>query len=131
VFKLLVQREFFEMESLTLKIQQWQDILSTYVEQLAAQKNNALGSSGGYQAIVDREHNHFMLIRVGWTDKDFVHRVLLHLNINSASGNIWVQQNNTEILPDLDLAEKGIHKSDFVIGFRPEWMRGQAGFAVS
>lgn len=119
------------MESLNSKIQKRQDIIANYVERLAAEKNAALGSGGGYAAVVDREHNHFMLIRVGWTDKGFVHRVLLHLDINPGSGNIWVQQNNTEILPDRDLADKGINRSDFVVGFRPEWMRGQAGYAVA
>jgi len=119
------------MESLKSKIQKRQDVLAAYVERLASEKNTSLGSTGGYHSVVDREHNHFMLIRVGWTDKGFVHRVLLHLDINPESGNIWVQQNNTEILPDRDLAEHGIQRSDFVVGFRPEWMRGQAGFATA
>ncbi len=119
------------MESLKFKIQNRQDILASYIERLATEKNTALGSVGGYFAVTDRAHNHFMLIRMGWTDRGFIHKVLLHLDINPESGNIWVQQNNTEILPDRDLAEYGITRSDFVLGFRPEWMRGQAGFATA
>ena len=117
------------MEPLKDRVKTRQLLLANYFEQLADERNNALGSPGGYSAVIDQEHNHFMLLRVGWTDSGFVHKVLLHFDLNPQTGNIWVQQNNTEILPDRDLADKGIQKSDFVLGFRPEWMRGEAGFA--
>lgn len=119
------------MESLSEKIQKRQQILAKYFRELEVKKNSAIGSEGNYAAIIDLERNHFLLIRSGWNDQGFVHKVLLHMDINAETGNIWVQQNNTEILPDVDLADEGIVKSDFVIGFRPEWMRGQAGFAAA
>lgn len=119
------------MESLTEKIQKRQQILAKYFRSLEEKKNNAIGSEGNYAAVIDLEQNHFLLIRSGWTDQGFTHKVLLHMDINPETGNIWVQQNNTVILPDVDLADQGIVKGDFVIGFRPEWMRGQAGYAAA
>ena len=49
-------------------IQKRQKILSTYFRELAAKKNNALGSSGGYIAVIDTEQNHFVLLRTGWSE---------------------------------------------------------------
>ncbi|WP_353481359.1 element excision factor XisI family protein [Haliscomenobacter sp.] len=119
------------METLSDKIKIRQEILSKYFKNLATERNQSLGSTKDYAAVVDLEDNHFILIRNGWTEQGFSYKVLLHLDINPNTGNIWVQQNNTEILPDEDLSPKGLHRSDFVIGFRPAWMRGQAGFAAA
>lgn len=119
------------MEALINRIRERQTILSDYFKGLAFEKNNAIGSTKDYAAVIDLESNHFLLIRNGWSDQGFSHKVLLHMDINSDTGNIWVQQNNTEILPDVDLAEKGLQRSDFVVGFRPAWMREQSGFAAA
>lgn len=60
-----------------------------------------------------------------------MYAVLLHLDINAETGNIWVQQNNTEILIDIDLAEKGVPKNHFVLGFRPASMRSFSDYAMA
>ena len=119
------------MEALTDKIQKRQAILSNYFRSLAQERNNALGSTRDHAAVIDLEGSHFLLIRNGWSEQGFSHRVLLHMDINPKTGNIWVQQNNTEILPDIELAEAGLQRSDFVVGFRPAWMREQEGFAAA
>jgi hypothetical protein len=119
------------MESLINKIKQRQEILSEYFQHLTSQKNELIDSTGDYVSVIDKKRNHYMLIRLGWSETGYIHKVLLHIDINHETGNLWVQQNNTEILPDQDLAEKGILRSDFVLGFRPAWMRGLSGLAVA
>ena len=82
------------------------------------------------QVIADREGNHFQLVTVGWRDgQRFVYIVAFDFDI--LDGKIWIQQNNTEMLVADELGELGIPKSEFVIGFRPEYMRGLAGYAVA
>jgi XisI protein len=45
--------------------------------------------------------------------------------------NIWVQQNNTEIPIDEDLAVYGISKKNIVVGFHLEAMRPFSDFAIA
>lgn len=50
---------------------------------------------------------------------------------SKADGQIWVQQNNTELLLDEILTEKGVEPSDIILGFRPDWMRRLAQVAAA
>ena len=119
------------MDNVKSKIKSYQKILSTYIQKLADERNNSLGNDMNYQAIIDTQNNHFQLVRIGWHDQRFLYNVLIHLDINTETGNIWVQQNNTEILLDNDLNEYGIPKNHLVLGFRPAAMRSFSDFAIA
>ncbi len=119
------------MENVAEKIKKYQQILSNYIDALAEERNNSLGSLGGYQAITDTIHNQFQLVRMGWHGGQFYFRVLIHFSINAETGNIWVQQNNTEIPLDNDLADFGISKKQLVLGFRSADMRALSDYAVA
>ncbi len=84
-----------------LKIKRYQKVLANYVTQLAEEYNNSLGSSKTYQAVTDMVNNRFLLMNVGWYKGKFRYHVLFHLEIHPETGNIWVQQNYTEILLDI------------------------------
>jgi XisI protein len=118
------------MVSLEKKIKLHQKTLANYVEQLAKERNESLGSTGGYQAVTDLKHNQFQLIHISWHERQFYFKVLLHFSIHPETGNIWVQQNNTEIPLDVDFSNLGIPKSHLVIGFRPADMRELSEYAV-
>lgn len=118
------------MDNLEKKIKKHQKVLTNYVEKLAKERNESLGSTGGYQAITDLKHNQFQLIHISWFERQFHFKVLLHFSIHPETGNIWVQQNNTEIPLDVDFGNMGIAKSRLVLGFRPADMRELSGFAV-
>ena len=119
------------MLNLEKKIAHHQNILSHYVEKLAQERNQSLGSTGGYQAVTDIKHNQFQLIHISWFERQYSFKVLLHFCINPETGNIWVQQNSTEIDLDTDFRDMGIPKSHLVLGFRPADMREFSDFAVA
>jgi hypothetical protein len=119
------------MVSLEKKIQHHQNVLSHYVERLAKERNESLGSIGGYQAITDIKHNQFQLIHISWFERQHSFKVLLHFSIHPETGNIWVQYNSTEIDLDHDFSEMNIPKSHLVLGFRPSDMRELSDFAVA
>ena len=119
------------MYTIKNQIKKYQKVLATYVQDLAHDYNNSLGNDMTYQAIIDKEGNHFQLVRIGWHQNRFLYAVLIHFDINPETGNIWVQQNNTEILLDEDLEKKGIPKNHFVLGFRPANMRVYSDYAVA
>ena len=118
------------MVNIEKKIKHHQHVLTAYVEQLAKERNESLGSTGGYQAVTDIKHNQFQLIHISWFGRQHSFKVLLHFSIHPETGNIWVQQNNTEIPLDTDFSDMGIPKSHLVLGFRPADMRELSNYAV-
>ncbi len=119
------------MDTVISKIEQHTQIVSQYLRDLAEEKNNALGNEMTYQAVVDAEQKHFLLIQMGWQEHAFLYSVLIHLDIHPETGNIWIQQNNTEILVAQEMGEMGIPKTHFVLGFRPEHLRVHSDYAVA
>lgn len=118
------------METVANKIKKHQAILANYLENLTKEYNESLGSIGGYQAITDLIHNQFQLIQIGWIKEKFHFYVLLHFSIHPETGNIWVQQNNTEIELDKELGALGVPKHHLVLGFRPADLRALSEYAV-
>ena len=110
------------MDRLKSKITRYQIILSQLVEQLADDRNSVSGAILEYQSITDKIHNHFQLTKVGWHNRKYHFQVLLHLDLRE-DGQVWIQQNNTELLLDEILIEKVVERSDIILGFRPDWMR--------
>ena len=77
-------------------------------------------------------NNRFLLMDLGWYKGKFRYHVLFHLEIHPETGNIWVQQNYTEILLDIELEKfAGIPKEHIVIGFLPTSMREHSEYAVA
>lgn len=112
------------------KVAKYQALLVEYLEQLAQERNAALGGTPDCQVLADTRNNHFQLTRIGWHDRKYHFAVLLHLDIKP-DGKIWIQQNNTEILVGEELMDRGVPSSDIVVGFRPEYMRSMSGFATA
>ncbi|MFN4255136.1 MAG: XisI protein [Saprospiraceae bacterium] len=81
------------------------------------------------QLIFDTEHDHYQLLAVGWENGRRVFFCILHLDIKN--GKIWLQENSTDYDIVEDLIEKGVPKSDIVIGFHPADVRQLTEFAVA
>ena len=120
------------MNNVQVKIAIHQRALTEYITELAEERNNEINNNMTYQAIIDTKNNHFQLVEIGWINSHkFNYCVLMHMDINTDTGNIWVQRNRTEILIDEDLAKYDIPKKHFVLGFRPPYIREDSDFAVA
>lgn len=73
------------------------------------------------QVIVDNRGRHYQLLRIGWSDKKFIHFCVFHFDIKD--DKIWVQVNETEELIVDELARRGISPEDVELGFQPEYLR--------
>jgi hypothetical protein len=73
------------------------------------------------EVIIDREHNHFQLLSVGWHNGKFTYTISFHFDL--IDEKIWIQQNNTDVLIADELIERGVNASDIVLGFLPEEVR--------
>ncbi len=83
-----------------------------------------------YELVTDDMHHHYQVIRTGWNEDRFYYKTVFHLQIKP-TGKVWLLVNNTDLLVFDELVERGIPKSDLVIGFLPESMRAYSGFAVA
>jgi hypothetical protein len=80
------------------------------------------------QIIFDTEHDHYLLIDLGWERKQYVYGAIVHIDIKD--GKIWIQRNNTEINLADRLVEMGVQKEKIVIGFQSPFTRQFSGYAV-
>lgn len=110
------------------KIRSYQNIITTLLEEYAAIPPS-YPTTLRDELIIDTQRNHFQLITVGWENNQFVHEAIFHLDI--IDGKVWIQQNNSEAKLTDELIERGIEKSDIVLGFQHPEARVHSGFAVA
>ena len=75
------------------------------------------------QLIMDDVRGHYLLYSVGWENEDYREcSSFVHIDLK-IDGKVWIQHDGTSLKIALLLAEKGIPKSDIVLGFRPPTRR--------
>lgn len=116
------------MDTIEQKIQKYQDILTEFLKASATRANTP--GEPEEQILIDKVNNHFMLVVVGWSNRNFIHDVLLHFDIKP-DGKVWIQVNWTEIQVGQELVARGIPATDIVLGFQPEYARPHTGYAAA
>ncbi|WP_041238364.1 XisI protein [Gloeothece citriformis] len=81
------------------------------------------------ERVFDRNHDHYLLVNVGWNNKRRVHGCIIHIDI--IDGKLWIQRDGTEQGIALDLEEAGIPKEHIVLGFREPEIRQYTGYAIA
>lgn len=79
--------------------------------------------------IADKENHRYQVVTIGWEGSKFIHDCPMHFDI--INGKIWVFKNMTEWDIGKMLEEKGIPKSDIVIGFLTPSTREYTDYAVA
>jgi hypothetical protein len=69
------------------------------------------------EAVIDREHDHYAVMQVGWDGGRRVHGCILHLHIRD--GKVWIEYNGTDARVGEELVAAGIPRQDIVLGFQP------------
>lgn len=110
------------------KITKYQQILCKILEEYGNIRKS-LTPNVKSQIIIDNVHKHYQLLSVGWHNERFIYLVTFHFDI--IDGKVWIQQNNADVLIADELIERGVLKSDIVLGFIPENVRSYEGFAVA
>jgi hypothetical protein len=80
------------------------------------------------QLAIDAINDHYQLLFVGWQDEKRIYGCPIHIDIKA--GKIWIQQDFTEAGIAQQLVDRGVPKSDVVLGFRSPFMRQLSEFAV-
>lgn len=77
----------------------------------------------------DDEHNQYLWFQVGWTKKERVRGITIHIQIKNHK--IWIEEDWTEEGIANDLVNAGVPRSDIVLGFHPPEVRYHTDFAVA
>jgi hypothetical protein len=110
------------------KIKKYSNAIIQVLEEFASTKPANLPDVQS-QIVCDTKNHHYLLMRVGWNKKEYVHHCMIHFDI--IDNKVWLQQNWSDILIADRLVELGVNKSDIVLGFEPDFMRPFSGFAVA
>lgn len=110
------------------KVKQYQEAIINYLNEYAAAYKNDPSGIKTY-VIADKENHNYELMRVGWHNDKYLHYILIHFEIKGEK--VWILANETEDLVGDELINRGIPKSDIVLGFYPESIRNHTGFAIS
>ncbi len=102
-------------------IKKYEQIIINWLNDYA-QEWSEIKDSFEIQVINDTLHHHYQIISSGWERGVFRHTILFHFQIKP-DGKVWLLVNNTDILVTDQLAERGIPKSEMVIGFQPPFVR--------
>lgn len=112
------------------KLETYQKVVMSIIEEYASYKP-AYTQNIDNQIIADYKNNHFQLIRIGWSeDEDFIYQLIFHFDVKP-EGKIWIQANWTDVDIAAELLQRGVEKSDIVIGFQPPSYRQYTGYAVA
>ncbi|MGB0562800.1 MAG: XisI protein [Spirulinaceae cyanobacterium] len=76
----------------------------------------------------DVERDHYQLMRVGWRGLERVYHTVLHFDIRD--GQIWLQQNTTDVDVGEELVAMGISKAEIVLGLHPPYKRPYTGYGT-
>ena len=81
------------------------------------------------EGIIDLEHDHYELVRVGWDGVHRIHGSVIHIDI--IAGKVWVEYDGTSTGIVEELESAGIPKEHIVLGFKSPRMRKLTGYAVA
>lgn len=115
------------METLAEKTNRYRQIIQELLGWLAAVPHLETGIQD--RTLFDQTHDSYAIISEGWNDEERIHQVVAHLEI--IEGKVWIQADNTDLVIARELEERGIPKSDIVLGFRAPSVRPLTEYAAA
>ncbi len=110
-------------------LNKYREVIQNLITEIYGYNQSDTDSGVVSQVVFDTNHNHYLLIDVGWEEKQFVHETIIHITIRG--DKVWIQLNNTDIYLAERLVEEGIPKEKIVLGLHSPFMRQATGYAVS
>lgn len=110
------------------KIEEYAQIIVSVLEEYQSIK--PFNESIEKLVLVDSANHHYQLIYSGWQDKQFIHFIVFHFQIKP-DGKVWLLVNQTDIKIAEELVERGVPKSDIVLGFQPPQYRQFTEYAAA
>jgi len=100
-------------------------VLTDYDELDAKSTNSSLKSA----LIFDGEHDHYLLVVMGWEGQERIKGNTIHVRLRD--GKIWVEEDWTEDGVVTDFLQAGVSREDIVLAFHPPHLRQYTEFAIA
>lgn len=81
------------------------------------------------ELIIDPIQDHYQWMKIGWDGLHQVYHIVIHFEIRD--GEIWIQQNMTDIDLGQELVDLEVPKEDIVLGLHPPYKRPYTGYGVA
>lgn len=118
------------MDTITDKISKYENIILDILNEYKTGYQEYVWGNIEDIIVIDKVNRHYQLIATGWRRQRHLHTLLMHFHIKP-DAKIWIEVNNTEVEVGRELEEKGVSKSDIVLGFHPENVRALTQYAVA
>lgn len=101
------------------------------IEQVLAAHTETAASIGEVQTqtVFDRDHDHYLLVQVGWGRQKRIYGTLGHIDL--VGEKVWIQHDGTEDGLASQLRDAGIPAEHIVLGYRIPEVRSHTGYAVA
>ena len=96
------------------RISEYRQIVRDFLEDFIKYDVNA-------QLIFDTDRDRYLVMHNEWRNESRIYGCAMQLDI--IDGQIWIQQNSTEIYVDRELIQRGIDPKDIILGFRSPSIR--------
>ncbi len=73
------------------------------------------------ETVFDQKNDRYLLVHLGWNDQQRIYSCVLHLEIREQK--IWIQNNQTDQSIAEELIEKGVPKTNIILGLQPAYIR--------
>ncbi len=110
------------------KIDKYRSVIVELMQYLADIRTNRKDVETQFN--VDKNDQHYQLVNVGWMNGKRIYGCFLHVDIKE-DGKVWIQHDGTDIGVAAIFVEKGIPKTDIVLGFQPQELRKFTDFAIN
>ncbi|NIV00255.1 MAG: XisI protein [Phycisphaerae bacterium] len=111
------------------KLGMYRNIIKQLLTKYAELINRHPTSGIDTELVFDEDHDHYMLINVGWSQHERVRGNTIYVRLRN--GKFWIEEDWTEDGIATDLLEAGVPKEDIVLAFHPPKMRPYTEFAVA
>ena len=96
------------------RINEYRQIVRDFLEDFIKYDVNA-------QLIFDTDRDRYLVMHNEWRNESRIYGCAMQLDI--IDGQIWIQQNSTEIYIDRELIQHGVAPKDIILGFRSPSIR--------
>ena len=96
------------------RINEYRQIVRDFLEDFIKYDINA-------QLIFDTDRDRYLVMHNEWRNESRIYGCAMQLDI--IDGQIWIQQNSTEIYIDRELIQRGVDPKDIILGFRSPSIR--------
>ena len=100
-------------------------VLIYYYELDAKSTNSSLESA----LIFDGEHDHYLLVVMGWEGQERIKGNTIHVRLRD--GKIWIEEDWTEDGVVTDFLQAGVSREDIVLAFHPPHLRQYTELAIA